>query len=249
MASSFQITLLDMNVEMTDAWRAEISRRPLSIRQRIHIVTSLLTEASCKYVDCIVSPANSNALLDGEFDEAISETLWPSCPSSCTEVVQEELYQKWRGFQPTGTCMLVRIFPEATAIRYVAHVPTMRVPESIKYNQDIVYQSMWSLLAALEHHQNSASATDNIRHILMTGFGTGVGGISARQCAYQQMQALEDYEEAQMNPDKWRTFGWAQAHERCTKSRMRNEDDITRMAQMIKAQGGTKPILGKLRPL
>ena len=60
----------------------------------------------------------------------------------------------------------------------------MRIPERVTWNREIVYNLMWSVLVSLEHHNaavddsTQVGTSVRIRKVLMTGLGTGVGGVS-----------------------------------------------------------------------
>ncbi|EER40333.1 conserved hypothetical protein [Histoplasma capsulatum H143] len=99
--------------------------------------------------DVVVSPANSYGRLDGAFDDAISRTFClPDHPYlTLTRAAQKTLYERWRGYAPPGTCTLVP-FPEEIVkagkalggCRWVALCPTMRMPENVVWDREVVYK-------------------------------------------------------------------------------------------------------------
>jgi O-acetyl-ADP-ribose deacetylase (regulator of RNase III) len=85
----------------------------------------------------MVSPANSFDLMDGGLDMEISR--YYGGVASLVPVVRAALVEDWCGQQNVGTCLLVdaqklvqtaRQGEQAKSMpRYIAHVPTMRVPK------------------------------------------------------------------------------------------------------------------------
>ena len=134
-----------------------------------------------------------------------------------TRLTQSEVYKKWKGYQPPGTCTLVSLHNTPCennphGCSYIALCPTMRVPSSITWNKEIVYNCMWSLLVTLDAHNQCINTDESggartekrIGKVLMTGFGTGTGGISAERCAQQMALAVRDYVDASTHKEKWR---------------------------------------------
>src|SRR6478609_7960199 len=107
--------------------------------------------------DCIVSPANSYAKLDGAMDLVISKMFLHKNPGVIVEHCQEYLYTIYNGYQPTGTCLVIPMhnFPNRHNCRYIAHCPTMRTPSNCKWNKEVVYNCMWSLLSELRIHNRT----------------------------------------------------------------------------------------------
>ncbi|KAM0426478.1 hypothetical protein ACHAPT_008169 [Fusarium lateritium] len=170
--------------------------------------------------DTIVSPANSYGQLDGGFDDAISLAFSPSDDyMALTRVAQARLYQEWRGYAPPGTCTIVRIpdgFRQRSmnvwGTKFLALCPTMRVPMDVRWDREIVYNAVWSLLCAIDKHNRVASG-DKITSILMTPLATGAGLVSAERWAGQAVLALKHFREAVENPGKWSAMDWPEIDE------------------------------------
>ena len=137
-----------------------------------------------------------------------------------TLVAQATLYEKLKGYAPPGSCTLVPLDGtvcenNAHGCSFIALCPTMRIPEDVVWNREIVYNCVWSLLIALEQHNRvvelSGDDGNSIRRILMTGLATGVGNVSPQRCAQQMALAVRDFIDASQNPDKWRSMGWDDA--------------------------------------
>ncbi|KAJ5909143.1 hypothetical protein N7495_001825 [Penicillium taxi] len=165
--------------------------------------------------DLVVSPANSYGRLDGAFDGAISRFFCPKYDyHALTRVVQLELYEKWRGFAPPGTCTLVQ-FPEnlkanAVDCRWVAICPTMHDPGDVRWDREIVYECVWSLMCAVEGH-NRHSGQNRIQKVLMPPMAVGIGKVSKERWAEQTVLALKHFIDSVENPAKWKSLEWAQA--------------------------------------
>ncbi|KAH7256247.1 hypothetical protein BKA59DRAFT_68878 [Fusarium tricinctum] len=212
------IHLLCMEEKFSDAFTvARQSRKlPDSVSVDIHNYALSQLPEHVKY-DTVVSPANSYGRLDGAFDDAISRQFSPRDDYfALTHVAQKQLYKTWRGFAPPGTCTLVYIPEEFDArsrnvsgTRRVALCPTMRMPADVRWNKEVVYECIWSLLCAIDNHNRDAAEDDKIKSVLMTPLATGVGGVSAEKWAWQTILAMKHFVEACENPEKWSALSWA----------------------------------------
>jgi O-acetyl-ADP-ribose deacetylase (regulator of RNase III) len=216
-----------MNEQFTEAFKTAASQLelPSSIQITHHNVYLNGLDSSVKF-DCVVSPANSYALLDGGFDDAISRAFSPADDYyALTRHAQLELYKQYRGFAPPGTCTLISI-PEEYAkrsknadrwgCRWLALCPTMRLPDNVGWDREIVYECVWSLLCAIDRHNrsvkdsNAEPAEAMIKYILMTPLATGVGNVSAEKWAHQAVLALKNYYCAVENAAQWSSLTWTQ---------------------------------------
>ncbi|KAJ5690094.1 hypothetical protein N7462_004486 [Penicillium macrosclerotiorum] len=167
--------------------------------------------ASVKF-DLVVSPANSFGRLDGAFDHAISKTFSPHEDyHALTRAAQQVLYEKWRGFAPPGTCTLVE-FPERLkgnprGCSWIGLCPTMREPQNVNWDREVVYECVWSLLCQVEGH-NRHDQQKRINTILMTPLAAGIGRVSKERWSAQTVMALKHYVEALENPDTWSSLQW-----------------------------------------
>ncbi|KFH42781.1 hypothetical protein ACRE_064660 [Hapsidospora chrysogenum ATCC 11550] len=227
------IHLLCMQERFSDAFEAARQKHTLSpsITRNITVHNHPLSKLpSTVRFDTIVSPANSYGRLDGAFDDAISHALAPTDDYyALTRAAQRRLYEQWRGFAPPGSCTLVHIPDDFHArsrnvwgARRVALCPTMRVPDDARWDREIVYECVWSLLCAVDNHNRAVRAAgggdddddddrDEIRSILMTPLGTGIGAITPERWASQAVLALKHFHDACANPDKWSAIGWTEA--------------------------------------
>lgn len=132
--------------------------------------------------------------------------IWP-----LTNVVQDVLKRRYRGYLPPTSCALVPLpssLVEANDLRckVLAVVPTMRTPEDVSWHVDLVYDSMWNLLSAI-WQWNSGERPDGaepIRKVLMTGLGTGNGGIGYDRCARQMFLAAINFSQGWGEQPRWK---------------------------------------------
>ncbi|KZT70416.1 macro domain-like protein, partial [Daedalea quercina L-15889] len=209
--------------DLVGAWRRAFAQHvPDAARAQFTFVHSTRDDLSfpADQFDCIVSPANSYGRLDGSFDYYLARELAPPGQLEApTRIAQATLYRRWRGYAPPGTCTLVPLrgtVCEANkhGCAYIALCPTMRIPETVTWHRQVVYNCMWSLLVALDQHNASAGGADSgtrIGKVLMTGLATGVGRVSAERCAQQMALAVKHYVDASEHPEKWSALEWRDA--------------------------------------
>ena len=90
----------------------------------------------------------------------------------------------------------------------------MRIPESVHWNREVVYNCVWSLLVTVDEHNRSVEVAETgtrINKILMPGLATGVGNVSAKRCAQQMALAIRDFNDASAHPEKWSSMNWNDA--------------------------------------
>ncbi|KAH9916949.1 macro domain-like protein [Epithele typhae] len=212
-----EFTLFSIDEDLVDEWKGSFQALvPSDLLDHTSFVHASFKEMTTTF-DCLVSPANSFGRFDGGFDQILTETLAPlEDQSALTRVAQAVLYERWVGFAPPGTCTLVPLADtpcsaNRVGCRYVALCPTMRLPASVSWHKEIVHNCVWSLLVEIDRHNRQAAADASlapIRSVGMTGFGTGVGGISAKVCARQTALAFAYFHDAKTNPEKWKSLSW-----------------------------------------
>jgi len=217
-----EFILLDLKHALIEEWKSALKEHIPEVIDKFSIAESTLEDLKSgphEQFDCIVSPANSYGRLDGGFDYYIAEALSPDDVLAPTAFVQSALYKRWKGFAPPGSCTIIPLKGSSFennihGCAYIALCPTMRRPESVTWNREIVYNLMWSILVSLEQH--NAALDDSmqvgtgvrIQKVLMTGLGTGVGGVSSARCAQQMALAVKHFLEASANPEKWSSMSW-----------------------------------------
>jgi hypothetical protein len=133
-----------------------------------------------------------------------------------TALIQATLYKQWKGFAPPGTCTIVHLKGSSFennshGCAHIAFCPTMRCPEPVTWNRELVYNLMWSILVSVEQHNTAVTKIgtgEKIRKVLMTGLATGYGEISSAKCAQQMALAVKHFLEASAHSDKWSSMTW-----------------------------------------
>ncbi|KAH9951858.1 hypothetical protein B0H21DRAFT_254 [Amylocystis lapponica] len=209
---------------LPEAWRAQIAEHLAPADQaRIAVVESMLGQLEPPHTlfDCIVSPANSYGIMDGgsvppttesDFDYYLSKEFSPPHDiMALTRTAQAAIKDAHFGFAPPGTCTLAPLPPALRTnarfprCRVLAVCPTMRLPEPVPWHRDLVYNTMWGLLVALEHWNARAAPEERIVHVAMSGLATGIGGIPKMVCARQMVLALKHFWDARSEEgrEKW----------------------------------------------
>jgi len=191
---------------LCDAWIAALEALPEPVSSRFKVKEAMLDPVALKEefgtFECLVSPANAFGIMDGGYDLALSRAfakeradIW-----DLTNVVQDVLKRRHRGYLPPASCTLVPLPAHLTATnplgcKAIAVVPTMRTPEDVSWHVDLVYESMWNLLSALLHWNEGErpEGEEPIKRVLMTGLGTGNGGIGFDKCARQMALATLNF--------------------------------------------------------
>ncbi|KND92498.1 hypothetical protein TOPH_02757 [Tolypocladium ophioglossoides CBS 100239] len=214
------IHLLLMEQRFSEAFLGALAQHhhPASVSFEVHHSALQQLPAAVQF-DLVVSPANSYGRLDGSFDDAISRAFSPRGDYlGLTRVAQTKLYDEWRGFAPPGTCTLVRIpedFKERSknvwGTKFLALCPTMRTPQEVTWDREVVYEAVWSLLCAVDKHNIKVRESKHpeeveIRSLLMTPLATGCGRVSPEKWAHQLVLALKHFVDAKENPARWRSL-------------------------------------------
>lgn len=190
-----QVLLLDRNPAVCDAWQAAFHGEA-GVRVILGDFQSFLGE-----YDCFVSPANGFGLMRGGIDASLCSLFG----SHLEARVQEAIWHSYRGEQPVGTALLVPTGD--TRCPWLAHCPTMRMPEDVSHT----HHAYAAFLAAL-----TTAALAGIRVLACPGLGTLTGrlppGIAARQMRY----AFDLWRGSRILP------AWSNVEQRVTRSFGRN---------------------------
>jgi len=219
---NLEFILLDINRSLIKEWKRALQEHIPEVIDKFSVVESILEDLKSgphEQFDCIISSANSYGRLDGGFDYFLAKTLSPDDVEAPTTFLQAALYKRWKGFAPPGTCTIVPLkgssFEDNShGCTHIALCPTMRRPEPVTWNREIVYNLMWSILVSVERH--NAAVDDltqigtgtRIRKVLIPGLATGAGRVSNAKCAQQMALAVKHFLEASAHPEKWSSMGW-----------------------------------------
>ncbi|CAI6341173.1 unnamed protein product [Periconia digitata] len=168
--------------------------------------------------DLIVSPANSFGLMDGGFDAALSIAFAPQDDYlALTRVAKKALYNEYRGFAPPGSCLIVPLEgepdlkPNDWGCKYMAISPTMKIPQAVRWDREVVFECMWTLCAAVDRHNRrvkEGGEGSEIKTMMMTPFATGCGIVSPQKWAAQTVLALKQFVEAVEKEEEWMAMSW-----------------------------------------
>lgn len=173
---NFNIRFVDVNPEVYEEFQKQFGHLPNI--EGIHLGPF----EDMKEYDCMVSPANSFGMMDGGIDAAITRFFGKELQES----VQQVIISKYYGEQPVGTSFIVPTnHPEHP---YLAHTPTMRVPQNIQGTLNVFY-AMKALLEAVQ--QFNESQNSDIRTVLCPGMGTLVGQLEPSVAVAQMALAYE----------------------------------------------------------
>lgn len=174
-----QLTLIDTNQEVVDAWSAVFADvGQVSVRHG-----SIFDYPA----DALVSPANSFGYMNGGLDFAISKHLGWHLEKDLQRLIREKYYGELLVGQaeilPTGSAL----FP------YLIAAPTMRTPMTITRGPN-VYQAMKAILALLHHGKlpTGELVSQQVKCVAIPGLGTGIGQVRPLVCARQMRLAWED---------------------------------------------------------
>src|SRR4051794_22906246 len=133
---------------------------------------------------CFVTAGNAFGLMTAGIDAAVVRRFGEDLMAR----VQHRIMDQYFGEQPVGTAF---ILPTGdSALPFVCHAPTMRVPGSIE-GTDKVYAATWAALLAIEAHNRSAD--QEIAEVGFPAMGTGFGGMSFDEAARQMATAYRHY--------------------------------------------------------
>ncbi len=181
MIQKFKLILCDTNEELVAEWQKEFAEYP-----EVEIRCGGFENVD---FDCIVSPANSFGLMDGGIDGAITKYFG----KQMMERVQKYVIRRYGGEQPVGTSMVIRGTDPSTIgqkTQFVAHTPTMVVPEIIADTRN-VYMAMKAMLLAVEQHNEYSPQKINV--VVCSGLGTGAGRVPYNKAARDMAKAYESY--------------------------------------------------------
>lgn len=172
-----KLVLVDPQAAVCEAWKKEFAPH-----KQVEIVHGNFQHV--KKYDCIVSPANSFGLMDGGVDLAIIQYFGVSL----MDRVQETILKNYAGEQPVGSAFIIGTgHPDHP---FLAHCPTMRVPQRIS-GTDNVYRAMLALLVAVKTHNQHHPKP--IQTLLCPGMGTGTGWLDPNISAKQMELAYRNF--------------------------------------------------------
>lgn len=185
-----QITLLDINPEMVQAWRDICGDLPnVEIKQcSFHAFKG----------DAIVSPANSFGFMDGGIDYKYSEHYGWDVQTR----LQIKIRGKFFGELPVGQAVLVPTHHED--VSFVIAAPTMRSPMVLGHETLNPYLATRAALMAAWRIYIQDLKDSKVTTVCFPGMGTGVGRVPFKLCAHQMRRAIENITlRGSGFPDSW----------------------------------------------
>lgn len=168
---SMKIYLLDINPLMVDEWSK-------LFKKDVNVVCDDFKHFMDHHhnIDCIVSPANSQGIMNGGYDLAISLYFgW-----QLTKNVQKYIKDNCHGYQDVATSLMFDI-PNSN-IKLI-HTPTMLYPSRID-DVTIIYKCMYNTL--------KLAIAKNIKAIVIPAFGGLTGQLDPSIIAQQMYKAYKD---------------------------------------------------------
>lgn len=173
-----------LQVAKRELERQNYQSKSVSITVPDKLGFSLKETVEKNHVDAVVSPGNSFGFLNGGFDKSIAEYYGEymnneNTTPSVVEVskrFQRELLKRVGGYNPPGSALIVDMHDvlelnSDIKLPKLIHVSTMAMPERISPEDPVIFNSLWNLIT-------SVSSDEEISNCLLTGLGTGTGGVS-----------------------------------------------------------------------
>lgn len=180
-----QIYILDINDYKLDPVRELFADAP-----DVEVVCLPFHEFMEEYdVECVVSPANAFGIMDGGYDEAITDWFG----DQLQDRVQDYILRHYYGEQPVGTSFFLDADMDGQSL---IHTPTMRYPHPIA-DPTVIYHCMRSTLMCAREN--------GVESIVIPLFGGATGKVPPRVIAYMMHRA---YEQLRMRPS---AISWAYA--------------------------------------
>jgi O-acetyl-ADP-ribose deacetylase (regulator of RNase III) len=172
-----KLILVDPKLALCECWKDAFQDLP-----NVEIIQGKFEKLP--QFDCMVSAANSFGLMDGGVDLAIANFFG----QNLVKKVQKQIIEDYLGEQPIATSLIV----ETGHIKhpFIAHTPTMRVPQPIAHT-DNVYSAMWAMLLAVRKHNQLGSKLREI--IACPGLGTTTGKMYFSEAAQQMAFAYKNF--------------------------------------------------------
>lgn len=171
--NEIKLILVDVNPHMCAAWKAAFGNH-----KNVEVVNDYFQ--NIPEYDCMVSAANSYGRMDGGIDGHITDYFG----QQLMDRVQAHIIEHFLGEQPIGTSFIIPTHHNKHT--FLAHTPTMRIPENIAHT-DNVYHGMRATLLAVHHHNKSSD--QKINSIACPGLGALTGQVPFEKVARQMERA------------------------------------------------------------
>lgn len=140
--------------------------------------------------ECIVSPSNSFAFLDGGLDNEIRKFYQKEHYIDIEKTVQDAIESRFDGELLVGQCLFLPLitFNQKKRVPDLLVAPTMRVPMILGKESVNVYLASKAVFRKLKE----LDRINRVKCVTVSGLGTGIGQVPYDVCAKQMKQAYND---------------------------------------------------------
>lgn len=128
-------------------------------------------------IDIITSPANSYGYMCGGIDYIYSQMF-----KNVEKLVQDSITNSGKAYLPVGDALLVSLGRSKPSSIICA--PTMKTPSNISRTPENIYYCMLAILEITKGMDKT---------VAIPGLGTGCGGLSVEESAFQIKKAFRDF--------------------------------------------------------
>lgn len=174
-ADALKLTLCDINADIVTAWAREFEGYGA-----VEIIEGNLLETDGPALVC---PANSFGDMGGGLDKIVDDYFGGAAQTALMAAIREQFW----GELPVGVAVVIPV--ENRRFPLLVAAPTMRIPGGIEGTINAYLAMRAVLVAILKYNQTGEQP---IYGVAVSGLGTGVGGLSATECAEQMRVAYDN---------------------------------------------------------
>jgi len=172
-----QLSLCDLSADVVTA-----CQRAFADADDVTIVQGGLADLD---VDALITAGNSFGFMCGGVDAALVQAFgW-----QLQDRVRSAILDDFGGELPIGCAVVVDV--NADRAQKLVYAPTMRIPQSVRY-QPNAYLAMRAALRAVDAHNAVAFDDEKIHSVGCPGMATGAGEVPPSVAAQQMRQAYDD---------------------------------------------------------
>src|SRR5438477_807170 len=162
-----KVTLVDINPQMVEAWRATFEEHP-----EVEVVHGSMLDVQ---TSAWVSPTNSRGSMDGGLDAILKKHFGQKIETR----LQLEIGRVYGGFLPVGHAVCVPT--DWPMPRYLISTPTMH--GSSEDISDTLNVALACAAAFQAVHQQNAREPGSVRSVALPGLGANTGKVPTEICA------------------------------------------------------------------
>lgn len=165
-----QLSFVDVDADVANALRRAFATFP-EVRVECGDLVAIAH-------DTIVSPANSEGLMDGGIDAVYCEAI-----PNIQRIVRDAVLRRPEGHLPIGAALIVAV--AHARIRHVIAATTMISPEAVDAQN--AYRAMHAVLRTARAH------IDRVKTVFCPGLCTGIGRVDPDEAARAMAKAYAEY--------------------------------------------------------